>query len=79
MHFSRLLLLNEREQSMTEHFHYELTPVPTSHFEDGMTSKSSKSVLMKAITRSAPKDACYTSAVPRVFLGIPVNVPRLGL
>ena len=63
MPFSRLLLMNEREQRMIEYFRYELTPVPTSLFEDGMMRKSAKSVLMKAVTKNVPKDAYYVSSV----------------
>ena len=36
---SRLLLMIEREQRMIEYFHYELAPVLTSLFEDGMMRK----------------------------------------
>ena len=61
--FSRLLLMIEREQRMIEYFRHELTPVPTSPFEDGMMRKSAKSVLMKAVTKNVPRDASYVSPV----------------
>ena len=59
--FSRLLLMIEREQRMTEYFCYELTPVPTSLFEDVMMKKSARSFLMKAVTKNVPRDASYVS------------------
>ena len=61
MLFSRLLLMIEREQRMTEYFCYELTPVPTSLFEDIMMRKSARSFLMKAVTKNVPRDASYVS------------------
>ena len=61
--FSRLLLMIEREQRMTEYFCYELTPVPTSLFEDIMMRKSARSFLMKAVTKNVPRDASYVSPV----------------
>ena len=42
----------EREQRMIEYFRYELTPVPTSLFEDGMMGKSAKSVILKALQKT---------------------------
>ena len=63
--FSRLLFMIEREQRMTEHFSYELTPVPTSLFEDGMMRKYATSVLMKAVTKTVPRDASY---VPPAYI-----------
>ena len=61
--FSSLLLMIEQKQRMIEYFDNELTPVPTSVFEDGMMRKSSKSVLMKAVTENVPRDASYVSPV----------------
>ena len=61
--FSSLLLMIERKQRMMEYFGNELTPVPTSVFEDGMMRKSSKSVLMKAVTENVARDASYVSPV----------------
>ena len=49
--FSVLLLMIERELRMIEYFHYELTPVPTSLFEDGMMRKSVRSILMKELQK----------------------------
>ena len=63
MIISRLLLMIEREQRMIQYFRYELTPVPTSLFEDGMMKKSAKSLLMKAVTKNVPRDASYVSPV----------------
>ena len=53
----------EREQRMIVYFCYEITPVPTSLFEDGMMRKSAKSVLMKTVTKNVPKNASYVSPV----------------
>ena len=61
--FSRLLLMIEREQRMIEYFRYELTPVPTSLFEDGMMRKPANSLLMKAVTKNVPRDASHVSPV----------------
>ena len=61
--FSRLLLMIEREQRTIEYFRYELTPVPTSIFEDGMMTKSAKSLLMKAVTTNVPRHVSYVSPV----------------
>ena len=60
--FSRLLLMIERGQRIIEYFRYELTPVPTSLFEDGMMKKPAKFVLMKAVTKKCNKDASYVSS-----------------
>ena len=49
--FSRLLVLVEREENMMKYFSYELTPIPTSLFENGMMTKASKSNLAKAVTK----------------------------
>ena len=49
--FSRLLVLVEREENMMKYFSYELTPIPTSLFENGMMRKASKSNLAKAVTK----------------------------
>ena len=61
--FSILLLMIERELKMIEYFRYELTPVPTSLFEDGMMRKSVRSILMKVVTKNVPSDASYVSPV----------------
>ena len=61
--FSILLLKIERELRMIEYFRYELTPVPTSLFEDGMMRKSVRSILMKVVTKNVPSDASYVSPV----------------
>ena len=61
--FSILLLMIERELRMIEYFRYELTPVPTSLFEDGMMRKSVRSILMKVVTKNVPSDASYVSPV----------------
>ena len=61
--FSILLLMIERELRMIEYFRYELTPVPTSLFEDRMMRKSVKSILMKVVTKNVPSDASYVSPV----------------
>ena len=61
--FSRFLLIIERDQRMIEYFHYELTPVPMFLFEDGMMRKSTKSVLVKAVTKNVPRDASYVFPV----------------
>ena len=51
----------EREQRMIEYFRYELTPVPTSPFGDGMMRKSTKSLLLKAVSKNVSRDAYYAS------------------
>ena len=61
--FSSSLHMIEREQRMIVYFCYEITPVPTSLFEDGMMRKSAKSVLMKTVTKNVPKNASYVSPV----------------
>ena len=61
--FSILLLMIERELRMIEYFRYELTPVPTSLFEDRMMRKSVRSILMKVVTKNVPSDASYVSPV----------------
>ena len=61
--FSILLLMIERELRMIEYFRYELTPVPTSLFEDGMMRKSVRFILMKVVTKNVPSDASYVSPV----------------
>ena len=50
--FSRLLVLVEREADMKSYFKYELTPFPTSLFENGMMRKTAKSNLAKAIKQN---------------------------
>ena len=54
--FSSSLHMIEREQRMIVYFCYEITPVPTSLFEDGMMRKSAKSVLMKTVIKNVPKE-----------------------
>ena len=48
---------------MIEYFRYELTPVPMFLFEDEMMKKSTKSVLVKAVTKNVARDASYVFPV----------------
>ena len=41
--FSRLLVIVEREDNMLKYFKYELTPEPTSLFDNGAIRKATKS------------------------------------
>ena len=50
--FSRLLVIMEREDGVKKYFAYELTPIPTSLFKDGMMRKATKSMLANFITRN---------------------------
>ena len=50
--FSRLLVIMEREDDVKKYFAYELTPIPTSLFQDGMMRKATKSMLANFITRN---------------------------
>ena len=51
--FSRLLVIVEREDNMLKYFKYELTPEPTSLFDNGAMRKTTKSSLAKFITQDA--------------------------
>ena len=47
--FSRLLILSEREGDINSQFKYELTPYPTSLFEDSSMRKANKSQLVQCL------------------------------
>ena len=49
--FSRLLVIVEREDNLLKYFKYELTPEPTSLFDNGAMRKATKSSLAKFITQ----------------------------
>jgi hypothetical protein len=61
--FSRLLVILEREDSVKKYFSYELTPVPTSLFQDGMMRKATKSMLAKALTKDITTVPSYECPV----------------
>ena len=48
---------------MIEHFRYELTPAPMFLFEDEMMRKSTKSILVKAVTKIVARDVSYVFPV----------------
>lgn len=51
--FSRLLVIVERDDNMLKYFKYELTPEPTSLFDNGVMRKATKSNLAKMITQNS--------------------------
>ena len=50
MLFTRLIVLLERSERMEDYFQFELTPMPTSLFKDGMMRKSNKAALAAHLT-----------------------------
>ena len=55
--FSRLILLMQRNNDITNYFAYELAPVPTSLFKDNMMRKPTKSALAKGLDAECEKYA----------------------
>ncbi len=56
--FSRLIAIVQREEDMTPYFRYELTPIPTSLFKDGVMRKTQKSQLAKLLTSDLEPVEC---------------------
>ena len=55
--FSRLIVLMQRSNDITNYFAYELAPVPTSLFKDNMMRKPTKSALAKGLDAECEKYA----------------------
>ena len=49
--FSRLILIMERSDNLTQYFKYELTPEPTSQFKDQMMRKNNKAYLLPSLVQ----------------------------
>eukprot|EP00794_Sanderia_malayensis_P018452 gene18452-20301_t len=52
--FARLMLILQRETDPAPYFSYELKPIPTALFKEGMTRKANKSLLTKALINKFP-------------------------
>ena len=75
MLFTRLIVLLERSERMEDYFQFELTPMPTSLFKDGMMRKSNKAALETHLTG---EDRIEKSSVKGKQRRLPVQAKRKG-
>ena len=67
--FARLMLVLQREANPAPYFSYELSPIPTALFKDGLMRKANKALLRKALISKIPSRHANVLATDYVLDG----------